>query len=540
MLIKFGDYNINYKYIYLVIIFNFLFFYVNEGNLSHLFFPNIQIEVTNNGNDTDNYNETIPDYGNLSQLLFPDYTEDSNNDNKATSYSEILMQLLFSNQTKDNDNDNNTNNTNNYDYIPTPDNLYVHPIFIDNLNFLGVIIISIILYKIREKSSDINKQNYEKKSEVNASEIKLIHNDAKSNLNHNISFLKLVFILSYWVAIDHITRIIESLMIFDYWMFELLFICLITSKILKTEIYTHQKLGIFINSVSCLILGIIRFIINCIYIDNEENTQFLCVKNLWFIPISIIMYLFIVISTSYIFTELKFYMDLKFISHAKLLILYGIIGFILNSIACSIESSFKCYGENRDFFCKINIYNDNTEQSDYDSYVENIAIFFNDFLNLKIKEKIIEIFIFLFGIIFYYGSLYFEILVIKFLTPMHFMFSSLIYLLFMEFIFLIQINTSNIYKNDSLDKYKNYQISISIVNIIAYIISLIGFMIYLEIIELNFCKLNYNLRKYINSRSLKDSENIMNDDSLSRTSSIIINDSVEMDFKEEKELLLSE
>ena len=328
-------------------------------------------------------------------------------------------------------------------------------------------------------------------------------------------------------------------MIFDYWMFELLFICIITSKLLKAEIYAHQKLGIIINkSVTCFFLGIIKFILIYKYNNNNENIDYFCVKYLWFIPISIFIYLFIVISTSYIFTELKFYMDLKFISQTKLLILYGLIGFILNSIACSIESSFKCVGENKDFFCKINVHNNKTEL--YDSYVENIVIFFNDFSGLPKKEKIIEIFIFLFGIIFYYGSLYFEILVIKFLTPMHFMFSSLIYLFFMEFIFLIQINTSNIYKNEDLQKYKNYLNFISIVNIITNIISLIGFMIYLEIIELNFCKLNYNLRKYINARSLKDSEIIMNDDSLSRSSSIIINDSVELDFKEEKELLLSE
>ena len=29
-------------------------------------------------------------------------------------------------------------------------------------------------------------------------------------------------------------------------------------------------------------------------------------------------------------------------------------------------------------------------------------------------------------------------------------------------------------------------------------------MIYLEIIELNFCNLNHNLKKYINDRSIKD------------------------------------
>ena len=37
------------------------------------------------------------------------------------------------------------------------------------------------------------------------------------------------------------------------------------------------------------------------------------------------------------------------------------------------------------------------------------------------------------------------------------------------------------------------------------VFALIGFIIYLEIIELNFCKLNYNLRKYIIERSIEDS-----------------------------------
>jgi len=327
-------------------------------------------------------------------------------------------------------------------------------------------------------------------------------------------------------------------MIFDYWMFELLFICLITSKLLKTEIYRHQKLGIIINSISCLFLGIIRFIKIYQYNNNDENTQFFCVKYLWFIPISIIIYLFIVNSTSYIFTELKFYMDLKFISQTKLLILYGIIGFVLSSIACSIETSFKCVGENKDFFCKINIFNfiDKYKVEGYDSYIENIHIFFLDFSGLPAKVFIIEIFLLLLGIIFYYFSLYFDILVIKCLTPMHFMFSSLIYLFFMELIELIKNNTSE----SDYEKEISYQNSISLLNIIAYIFSLIGFMIYLEIIELNFCKLNYNLRKYIYDRSIQDafednaSGSIINeDDRLSRNSSLIKNK--EMIIKEEEE-----
>ena len=36
------------------------------------------------------------------------------------------------------------------------------------------------------------------------------------------------------------------------------------------------------------------------------------------------------------------------------------------------------------------------------------------------------------------------------------------------------------------------------------IITILGFLIYLEIIELRFCKLNYNLRKSIVKRSIDD------------------------------------
>ena len=42
--------------------------------------------------------------------------------------------------------------------------------------------------------------------------------------------------------------------------------------------------------------------------------------------------------------------------------------------------------------------------------------------------------------------------------------------------------------------------------------ALIGFFIYLEIIELNFCKLNYNIRKKIIERSIEDSNTDIDED----------------------------
>ena len=116
-------------------------------------------------------------------------------------------------------------------------------------------------------------------------------------------------------------------------------------------LYNHQKIGIIINSLSCLIFGVIHFII--LENENNDNPHNFNIKYKWFIPISIFIYLFIINSTSYIYIKLKFYMDLDFISSIKILILYGILGFIISSIACIIETSFKCIGSEKQFFCQI-------------------------------------------------------------------------------------------------------------------------------------------------------------------------------------------
>ena len=200
-------------------------------------------------------------------------------------------------------------------------------------------------------------------------------------------------------------------------------------------------------------------------------------------------------------------MDLEFIYPIKLLMLYGTIGFVFSSIACLIETLFKCIGPDVDLFCNIySINNDINNEINIvnNRYIENAFIFFESFSSLNSKDKIIEILIIFVGMIFQFSSFYFDILVIYYLTPLHFMFSSLVYLFMMEITILI-MNHFNIFK-------------FNLLSIFAYIFSFIGFLIYLEIIELNFCKLNYNLRKYIRERSIEDINEEENNDSF------IIND----------------
>jgi len=457
--IKFGDYNANYKYIFLTCFFNY-----------------------------------------LTEFLFEDLKEI------------FILSGIIKENTKD---------------------LSRHAVISYIFNFLGIFIISFILYKF-------NIENHENINIIknNSSEILLINNDIKDKKNIYISFLNLFFILSFWILLDHITRIIHPLMIFEYPMFELLFISFITSKILKIEIYIHQKIGIAINSLCCLILGILRFIYS-----REDESDYFYAKYKWFIPISIIIYIFIISTTSYIYAKLKFYMDLQFISHIKLLILYGIMGFVFSIIACIIETSFKCVGSETEFFCKvysniensennfynheiyennrIHIYNENNINNN-SRYIENFFIFIEDFLKLNSKEKLIEIVLIFFGTISSFCGLYFDILVIKYLTPIHFIFCNLIYLLMLGIEELI-LNII-IYSFEFKDLF----------NISPFICSFIGFLIYLEIIELNFCNLNYNLRKYINERSFEDIYEDSRNESINSISTIfdrqssLANDSLEM------------
>jgi len=138
-------------------------------------------------------------------------------------------------------------------------------------------------------------------------------------------------------------------------------------------------------------------------------------------------------------------MDLKFISQTKLLFFYGIIGFVFSTIVCIIETSVKCVGDDIDLFCHVYSNNDNNSTNGTNigihisynqnittntnntnnkniKYIENFFIFIEDFSKLNSKEIANEIVITLTGIILYYFSLYFDILIINYLTPMHFTF----------------------------------------------------------------------------------------------------------------------
>ena len=75
----------------------------------------------------------------------------------------------------------------------------------------------------------------------------------------------------------------------------------------------------------------------------------------------------------------------------------------------------------------------------------------------------------------------------------------------------IMLITNNLVKDETFFKdTENYKPTRFYMDISGDIISLFGFFIYFEIIELKFCGLNYNLRKYIIQRARKNDLSIDN------------------------------
>ena len=83
---------------------------------------------------------------------------------------------------------------------------------------------------------------------------------------------------------------------------------------------------------------------------------------------------------------------------------------------------------------------------------------------------------------------------VKYLTPVHLSFTNSIYYFFVHILLFIMTD-----KNESAFNYSKFW-----VDILSESLSFIGFLIYLEIIELHFCGLHHDLKIYIIGRSIKD------------------------------------
>jgi len=207
-------------------------------------------------------------------------------------------------------------------------------------------------------------------------------------------------------------------------------------------------------------------------------------KTINFIPFGILAYLLNLLIDAFSDWKAKWVMDLKFISSSKLFLYYGILGFIIYSIICTIAT-----------FADFKIENN-----------KNLFTFdnFNDYFDKINKTNLILLL--LYSITFALKS-FFYLLTIEHLTPFHVISMPTFYLFFIH----IALGTNTFINHRK--KFRRNFLNI-LLEVMACFFGLIAFSIFLEFIELNFCSCNYNLKRYIVQRSNKEINNDNTDESV--------------------------
>ena len=337
-----------------------------------------------------------------------------------------------------------------------------------------------------------------------------------------------------------------------FWTLEILIIIYFSVKYLKMKIGNHQKITIFILAFILFSVQIVNSLLpktdhhcndeQCLdkYM-NDNNMYIFIIKKFghfgWIIFISF-LYLFDFIMRDYSWVKLKFLMDKKSIPLFKIINLMGIIGcsliiiclIILSKIPCNIIENIEM---NNDKYIYVNTDEDKEVDFnrqvcgliDYDNitkklkfYYDNFNIFFKDYSNSN--RELLEIFVIPIYLIINILINLSYMIILKHLDPNAMLVN-------VNFNYFLSRMITYI-KNGANEKY------LTLIEFILLelceIIAIIAYMIYIELIELKFCRLDYDLKRIIEQRSKLDS---------SLYSLGIDEDSVENDYdipKEDEEI----
>ena len=391
----------------------------------------------------------------------------------------------------------------------------IHQIF----NYFGTFVFAFCFEKYEISSSRREQERLSPNppnQDINSIQIILIHNDVDDLDDHQYyNYWMILLVIFLWVLEEQLIDIYSyALKDLDFWMFELIIITYFNSFMFKIEIYKHQKFAIWISILPCLLK--IATIILSLFDENIDKEPILYNINRYLIPIGIIIYLVLITLRSYVNTKIKWFMDLRYISHSKLLIYYGLMGTIFCTIVSTVSTFIPCNDnkeehEISDYICKVPYKDPNTNYSVSDhKYLENFNYYFKTFEgeigeNFKKSEIIIEIVIIISGLVTFFFEKYFSVLIIKNLTPVHLIFSYPIFYFFQKMVLVLY---NIMHKQFEIKSEIRFIIPKFILDTSGDLISLFGFLIYLEMIELKCGKFDYNIKKNITRRSFGESYGI--------------------------------
>ena len=380
-----------------------------------------------------------------------------------------------------------------------------HRVFDPFFSYIGVIFISLIFLKEKNISdkNEIEKNIEEKKTledlesnkeNNNGNFLNLKYDGTSEYLKSTKGFLFYILILFLWIAEENLLLIyVDIFQDLDFWFFELIFVSIIYSRLFSSKILSHQKLGMAIN----IIVGSLLKIYSIIVTFNSKDDIFYK-KHPWLI-FFVIFYFLLIILRSYVNTQIKIFFDLKYISQRVLLTSYGIVGFIILGLTGIFTSNVPCSGDLINNVCKFNETNsytiNNITYSNNITYYDNFSIYYESAANMGIRLIVIIL-----GLITFFFEKYYATLTIKLYSPIHVIFSFPIQYFFGKLFLLIFTAIFQIkYLFQEKEKMRKF-----IADEFGDIFSIIGFLIYLEILELHFCKLDYDLSDNITNRANKE------------------------------------
>ena len=387
---------------------------------------------------------------------------------------------------------------------------YIHQM----LCYLATIIFATIAYNKENRFMGRNSIEYsfkklENKIKDNQTlDIELIHNEQEIR---DYPDKYLFIIISIWVFNEEVLNYYNGIfMHLDFWMLELIIITICMRRMLNLKIYNHQIL-MMILSVIPFILKLVTIILSCVDDNNKlsENSsnyryseyvnkmKIIYVTDGW-LSFWFFLYLGLIIIRSIINTKIKWLIDLKYISLYKILIIYGVFGSVFCLVISLIATFFSCgekIGEYRneffEYFC--------TVEYDNHYYLESFKTFFlSGISNAQIGAEIVKV---LFGIVAFIGYRLYFLRTIEHLTPIHLIFAVPIHYMFNKSYLAIL----NYIKNDSawIEGMDNASLKFGL-DFCSDFFAIFGYLVYLEVIELNFCGLDFNLRRKILARGIID------------------------------------
>ena len=371
----------------------------------------------------------------------------------------------------------------------------------EGFDYLGIFILSIflLLYENSQnknenrlsESLEINHTNSHKGKHKNPS---LIFIDYENQSSHFTSIFAVIILT---IICDQLmnTFFIFNLKGLNYRMCELFFVSFITLKMFKIPIYRHKKLAIaFILILCCLMKNLSTYFR---LIDDHKKRIFKIYG--WIIPVGISSFILLSLLRAYTFCNIKGLLELKFISISKFFIVYGFFGSLICFIISIIPTIIPCTNSNNinsfkniEFICNVTDIDYTHNSTIY--YYDNYLVYFKSLWqnDRKLYNNILFLFLNLFKIILSFLIKLYCVLIIKNLSPEYLICSNSIFYFISEVIDTIVCLF--------LNKFKYYKLY----DILDELCSILGTIFYLELIEFNFCGLDFDLRRSIVIRSIRE------------------------------------